>query len=129
MHEIATTQGIQIEVHTRYVPEQSDKASNYFFFSYQIRIHNNSEQPVQLLSRHWIITDGRGRVEEVKGPGVVGQQPMIAPGGEFEYESFCPLGTPTGVMRGTYQMLVVANGELFNADIPQFFLSEPSSFH
>ena len=129
MFERAVTNGIQVEVESTFVPEQSDKTAASFFFSYKIRILNSGPKPVQLVSRAWVITDGRGRVEEVNGPGVIGQQPKISPGEAFEYESFCPLPTPTGTMRGSYQMLCLESGEQFNAEIPQFFLVEPNSYH
>ncbi len=131
MVERATTHGVQIEVESRFVPENSDIDSHQFLFAYEIRITNKSDDRVQLLSRHWVITDGLGRVEEVKGPGVIGQQPWIEPGETFEYESFCPLSTPTGSMRGSYEMTSVSgtNPKTFSAEIPQFFLVEPGSFH
>lgn len=128
MFESAVTRGIQIEVESRFLPEHSDLESRQYFFSYRIRIKNDGGETVQLLSRHWIITDGFGRIEEVKGPGVVGKQPHLRPGESFEYESFCPLTTPTGTMQGTYQM-VSHDGSRFEVVIPQFFLVEPNSFH
>lgn len=112
----------------KYIPEQSDPERPVFFFSYKIRIQNQSPIAVQLLSRHWVITDGLGRVDEVKGPGVIGQQPWIAAGDSFEYESFCPLTTPTGTMSGQFHM-VSAHGKQFSTAIPEFFLIEPNSFH
>lgn len=127
--ERAVTNGIQVEVESFYVPEHSDLKSHSYFFSYKIRIHNGSKHAVQLLSRHWLITDGRGRIEEVKGSGVIGQQPQIGPGEAFEYESFCPLPTPTGTMCGAYEMVCLGSGERFRAEIPQFFLVEPNSYH
>lgn len=129
MFERAVTNGIQIEVESFFVPEHSDKGAESYFFSYRIRISNSGPKPVRLESRKWVITDGRGRVEEVNGPGVIGQQPEINPGESFEYESFCPLPTPTGSMQGSYQMLCLDSGERFDADIPQFFLVEPNSYH
>jgi ApaG protein len=131
MSERAITNGIQVDVESYFVPEHSDKESGSYFFSYKVRIQNSSTRPVQLLSRHWVITDGRGHVEEVKGPGVIGQQPELQPGQSFEYESFCPLPTPTGIMRGTYQMVFLQTGETseFDVEIPRFFLVEPGSFH
>ena len=127
--ERAVTNGVLVEVESFYVPEHSDHGTNHFFFSYKIKIRNSGQRPVQLMSRHWVITDGQGRMEEVKGPGVIGQQPCLEPGEAFEYESFCPLPTPTGMMRGTYQMVCLQSGEQFNAEIPQFFLVEPNSYH
>ena len=131
MIERTTTHGVQIEVESRFVPENSDADRGQFLFAYEIRITNTTEARVQLLNRHWIITDGLGRIEEVKGPGVIGQQPWIAPGETFEYESFCPLTTPTGSMRGSYEMtsLSQTSPTTFSAEIPQFFLVEPGSFH
>jgi ApaG protein len=129
MAEIAETRGVRVQVVARFVPEQSSPAENEYLFAYQISIRNLSDHPVQILNRHWVITDGRGRVEEVKGPGVIGQQPRLGPGEEFNYESFCPLRTPTGEMRGTYEMMDLQAGESFLAEIPSFFLVEPSAFH
>ncbi|CAN5506992.1 Co2+/Mg2+ efflux protein ApaG [soil metagenome] len=131
MIERTTTHGVQIEVESRFVPENSDADHGQFLFAYEIRITNTTESRVQLLNRHWIITDGLGRIEEVKGPGVIGQQPWIAPGETFEYESFCPLTTPTGSMRGSYEMTSLSESSptTFSAEIPQFFLVEPGSFH
>lgn len=128
MVDRAITRQIQVEVQSRFVPEKSNGERSQYFFAYQIRISNLGEAPVQLLSRHWLITDGNGRVEDVKGPGVIGQQPWIQPQSSFEYESFCPLSTPTGSMKGSYQM-VTESGENFSIEIPQFFLVEPGSFH
>lgn len=135
MNETSTTHGIQVDVESRFVPERSNAERAEFFFAYEIRITNTTSNRVRLLNRHWIITDGWGRIEEVKGPGVIGQQPWIGPGESFEYESFCPLSTPTGTMRGTYEM---TSGEMTAGDaqpktvaveIPQFFLVELGSFH
>jgi len=120
----ATTRGIVVEVQSRYVPDRSDPMRSRWFFAYRIRIANHGDDVVQLVSRHWIITDAHGRVEEVKGPGVVGQQPVLEPGEAFEYTSFCPLSTPFGTMRGSYQM-TTPDGEAFDAEIAQFTLSEP----
>jgi len=128
MFETAQTRNILVQAFPQYRPDESDPQAGRFIFSYRIRIENQSQQGVQLLSRHWIITDGVGRVEEVRGEGVIGQQPSLAPGEAFEYESFCPLPTPTGVMRGTYTM-ISETGEKFEVNIPQFFLVEPNSFH
>ena len=100
----------------------------HWFFFYTITIENVGDVPVQLISRHWVITDGSGRVEEVRGPGVVGQQPTLAPGEQFTYTSGCPLATPFGRMEGTYQM-VTASGESFDVVIAPFTLSEPYTVH
>ena len=130
-YEKAKTRDVEVEVQSFFVPEHSCSVSGRFFFSYHIRIRNSGKRPIQLLSRHWIITDGNGRIEEVRGPGVIGQQPNISPGEEFEYESFCPLPTPTGMMRGSYQVRIQneADSEMVDVEIPQFFLVEPNSFH
>ncbi|RYZ70824.1 MAG: Co2+/Mg2+ efflux protein ApaG [Proteobacteria bacterium] len=129
MLEKSVTQGIEVEVESFFVPEQSDKNHSRYFFSYRVRISNTSRIPVQLVARSWVITDGHGRTESVEGAGVIGQQPKLRPGEVFEYESFCPLETPTGTMRGSYQMLCLESGDNFQAEIPSFFLVEPSSFH
>lgn len=126
--EQQTTEGIEIEVESTYVPEQSDPEKQNYFFSYTIRITNKGDKPAKLVSRHWIITDGFGRVREVEGPGVVGNQPRLEPGESFEYTSYCPLPTPTGTMSGSYTM-TRDDGESFKARIPQFFLVEPNSYH
>lgn len=120
----ATTRGVMVRVQSSYVSERSDPLRNRWFFAYQIRIANLGEEIVQLISRHWIITDAHGKVEEIRGPGVVGQQPILEPGEAFEYTSFCPLTTPFGTMRGSYQM-TTEDGESFDAQIAEFALSEP----
>lgn len=129
MLEQAITRGIQVEVESTYVPDQSNPEARQFFFSYRIRIKNQGRATVKLLTRHWIITDGNGLTEEVRGPGVIGQQPELGTDQSFEYESFCPLRTPTGTMRGSYEMLLLETGERFEVEIPQFFLVEPDHFH
>jgi ApaG protein len=120
----ATTRGIVVEVESSYVADRSDPMRNRWFFAYRIRISNHGDEIVQLISRHWIITDAHGRVEEVKGPGVVGQQPVLEPGEAFEYTSFCPLATPFGTMHGSY-LMTTEDGDSFDAEIAQFTLSEP----
>jgi ApaG protein len=120
----ATTRGVKVTVRSSYVPERSEPAAGRWFFAYRIRITNRGAVPVRLLNRHWVITDAHGEVEEVRGPGVVGEQPTLAPGESFEYTSFCPLPTPFGTMEGSYEM-VTADGERFWADIGRFTLSEP----
>ena len=120
----ATTRGIVVEVESSYVADRSDPMRNRWFFAYRIRISNHGDEVVQLISRHWIITDAHGRVEEVKGPGVVGQQPVLEPGEAFEYTSFCPLATPFGTMHGSY-LMTTEDGDSFDAEIAQFTLSEP----
>lgn len=124
----AVTRGVRVQVLSEYSPERSAPASNQWFFLYTIEITNEGAEPVQLVSRHWIITDAEGRVEEVRGPGVVGQQPVLAPGQSFTYTSGCPLTTPFGTMEGTYQM-VTGNGDTFDAKVAPFTLSEPYTVH
>lgn len=118
----------EVSVLAKYVPGESKPEQGYHFFSYKVSIKNSGSQPAQLLSRHWIITDALGRVEEVRGPGVVGQQPKITPGQSFEYESGCPLSTASGSMKGSYQM-VSDDGENFSVEIPEFYLIAPSALH
>ena len=125
---IAVTDGIRISVEPQYVAEQSSPRSRRYVFAYTVRIDNEGTEPAQLRSRHWIITDGDGRVEEVRGPGVVGQQPLLAPGEHFEYTSGCVLQTPRGQMRGTYQM-VRQGGSVFDATIAPFELVLPYSLN
>lgn len=120
----ATTRGIRVRVNARFDPERSNPSEGRWFFLYTIEIANGGPESVRLISRHWIITDGDGDVEEVRGPGVVGQQPVLAPGQSFEYTSGCPLATPFGTMHGTYQM-VTLGGESFEAEIAPFSLHEP----
>lgn len=122
---MAVTQGVRIMVRSQFVAERSNPEDDYYFFAYRVLIKNEGEVPVKLLSRHWIITDGSGKVEEVRGPGVVGQQPLLAPGEHFEYTSACPLHTPVGAMQGTYQMLS-AEGDAFDAEIKPFTLAVPN---
>lgn len=120
------TRGVRIIVKPRFVAEQSDPAAGQFLFAYHITIRNEGEETVQLLERHWVITDGEGRVEEVRGPGVVGYQPVLAPGEEFQYTSGCPLTTPVGTMHGEFGMVVVDRRERFAAKISPFRLAVPS---
>jgi ApaG protein len=124
----AVTRGIRVHVTSQYSPERSQPSKNQWFFLYTIEISNEGTDTVQLLTRRWIITDGSGQVEEVQGPGVVGQQPVLAPGEAFEYTSGCPLTTPFGMMQGTYQM-VNQHGEQFDVEIAPFQLSEPYTVH
>jgi ApaG protein len=119
---------IEVQSEVKFIPEESIPNTPHFFFSYTIKIKNNGSQSAKLLNRHWIITDAKGRVEEVQGEGVVGQKPTLYPGQEFEYTSFCPIFTPTGSMHGTYQF-EDENGNLFEVEIPQFFLINPSSIN
>lgn len=124
----AVTRGVRVRVEAEYSPERSDPGKNQWFFLYTITIANEGAETVQLLTRHWIITDGTGHVEEVRGPGVVGKQPILKGGESFEYTSGCPLTTPFGVMEGTYQM-IAESGERFDAKIAPFTLSEPYTVH
>ncbi len=126
---IAVTRGIKIEVESEYIPDRSDLERSYYFFAYHVTIRNEGEESVQLLSRHWIITNANGVVEEVKGAGVIGEQPLIEPGESYQYSSFCPLNTSTGTMEGSYQM-VTEEGESFEAVIPLFRLAvEKEMYH
>ena len=124
----AVTRGVRIRVQSQYLAERSDPDENRWFYVYQVRIANEGTETVKLESRHWIITDARGHVEEVKGPGVVGEQPVLHPGEAFEYVSGCPLGTSFGVMHGSYQM-VTDGGERFDAEIAPFALGTPVTVH
>jgi ApaG protein len=117
-----------VSVQPRFVPEQSDPERDVYLFAYTVTVRNTGEVAAQLISRHWIITDGEGKVHEVRGLGVVGEQPVLAPGESFEYTSGCPLETPVGTMRGSYQC-VAADGTRFDATIPEFVLSMPSALH
>lgn len=120
------TRNVHIEVRPEFLPEESDPAEGMWMYAYHVRISNRGEEPVQLRNRHWIITDANGRVEEVRGPGVIGQQPIIRPGEHFDYTSGCPLPTPMGTMHGSYEMVTKA-GERFDAMIAPFTLAEPYS--
>jgi len=119
---------ITVAVKTAYLPDQSDPARSTYVFAYTITITNTGEVAAQLISRHWIITDADSQVQEVKGLGVVGQQPLLQPGESFEYTSGASLATAVGTMRGTYQM-VAGDGKTFDAQIPQFTLSMPRVLH
>lgn len=118
------TRGIRVRVRSIYVPERSDPEQGEWFFAYQVQVSNEGHETAQLISRHWIITDANGHVEEVKGPGVVGEQPVLKPGESFQYTSACPLPTPVGTMHGSYQM-VTGDGEEFDAKIAPFSLGQP----
>lgn len=118
------TRGVRITVLPRYVPEQSEPSKSHYLFAYHVTITNEGAAPVQLISRHWIITDGEGKTEEVRGAGVVGYQPRLEPGEQFQYTSGCPLRTPVGTMHGSYQM-VADDGESFEAYIDPFRLAVP----
>ena len=124
----AITNGIRVTVSSNYIPAQSAPKARRYVFAYTVRIANEGTEAAQLKSRHWIITDGNGKVEEVRGPGVVGEQPMLKPGDNFEYTSGCVLETPRGSMEGTYQM-VRADGSEFDATIAPFSLMLPYSLN
>jgi ApaG protein len=123
-----TTRGIRIQVESAYVPDRSSPKEGSYFFVYHVRISNVGTETAQLISREWIITDAEGEVERVKGPGVVGEQPVLPPGGAFEYTSFCPLKTSVGSMHGSYQM-VTPGGERFDAQIAPFTLAVPHALN
>lgn len=117
----AVTHDIRVEVLSQYSPENSQPHQDVWVFQYTVRITNQGSDTVQLISRHWIITDAYERVEQVRGPGVVGKQPVLAPGESFQYSSWCPLKTPTGAMHGTYQ-IEGSSGEQFDIKIAPFAL-------
>ncbi len=121
----ATTDGIIVRVSVSYLPEQSEPSKSRWFWAYHIRIENEADQSIKLVSREWTIRDGRGARHEVRGEGVVGEQPLIEPGESFDYVSGCPLSTPTGSMEGRYFM-VAADGSRFPVDIPRFPLVAPA---
>jgi ApaG protein len=124
----AVTDDIRVEVRSRYLAEHSDPDSGRWVFGYAVRITNESERTVKLLSRHWLITDGEGKIEEVRGPGVVGAQPVLRPGDSHEYTSFCPLSTPVGTMEGSYQMTADDRG-LFDVEVGRFPLFQPNAIN
>jgi len=119
---------VSVSAQTQYLPEQSDESAGRYVFAYTITIRNAGTVPAQLVSRHWIITDSQGLVQEVRGLGVVGAQPTLEPGESFEYTSGASIATPVGTMRGSYQM-VASDGTRFEAPIPQFTLSVPRILH
>jgi len=121
----ATTHGVTVRVSVSYLPEQSEPRRGRWFWAYHIRLENEGDQAVQLLTRHWIITDGRGARHTVEGEGVVGEQPLIPPGSSYDYVSGCPLTTPTGAMQGSYHM-IGEDGLGFEAAIPRFALLAPA---
>ena len=124
----ATTRGIRVQVDARYSAEHSAPERQHWFFLYTIRIENVGDVTVQLRNRHWVITDGDGQVQEVRGAGVVGEQPVLHPGDHFEYTSGCPLSTPLGAMVGTYEM-ITPTGEAFDVEIARFDLRGPYTVH
>ena len=121
----ATTGGITVRVSVSFLPEQSEPGKGRWFWAYHVRVENGARQAVQLVSREWIISDGRGTRHEVRGEGVVGEQPVLEPGGSFDYVSGCPLTTPTGAMEGRYFM-IGADGSSFPVEIPRFPLIAPA---
>jgi ApaG protein len=124
----ALTDGILVTVHSQYIPERSSVSSRQFAFAYTVRIANQGSETAQLRSRHWIITDSNGNVQEVRGEGVVGAQPVIGPGRHFEYTSWCVIATASGTMRGSYQM-IRPDGDAFEAEIAPFRLGLPQTLN
>ena len=124
----AVTNGVRVEVLSRHSSENSRPMQGEWVFEYTVRITNQGSEAVQLISRHWIITDGLDHTEEVKGPGVVGKQPVLVPGESFKYSSWCPLKTPTGMMHGAYQM-ISAGGKQFDIAIAPFALKARYTVH
>ncbi|HEV2364084.1 MAG TPA: Co2+/Mg2+ efflux protein ApaG [Caulobacteraceae bacterium] len=122
----AATRGFVVRVKPEFLPDRSDPEQSRWAWAYTIEVENHGAETAQLLSRHWIITDARNHVEEVRGPGVVGEQPILKPGEAFRYTSGCPLETSSGAMRGSYQMVSSA-GETFEIDIPEFSLHLPQA--
>ncbi len=123
-----TTRGICIEVRSEFLPERSSPRDGSYLFQYDVRISNVGSETAQLISRDWIITNADGEVERVKGPGVIGEQPVLPPGTSFEYTSYCPLKTAVGSMQGSYQM-VTADGDRFDAAISPFTLAVPHALN
>ena len=124
----ATTEGVRVLVRSAFVPERSSAQLGRWFFTYTVRITNLGQTAARLRSRHWIIQDAEGRMEHVRGPGVVGKEPRLEPGQGFEYTSFCPLPSPTGSMSGTFQM-ERDDGTRFEAEVAPFELSEPYAYN
>jgi len=122
----ATTDDVTVRVSVSYLPEQSEPERGRWFWAYHVRIENDGDRAIQLLTRHWVITDGRGARHTVEGEGVVGEQPLIQPGQAFDYVSGCPLATPSGAMQGSYQM-VADDGERLSVAIPRFALAAPAT--
>ncbi|MBR0553684.1 Co2+/Mg2+ efflux protein ApaG [Stakelama marina] len=122
---VAETGAIAVRVAVSYLPEQSEPERGRWFWAYHVRIENGGDQAIQLLTRHWIITDGRGARHSVEGEGVVGEQPRIEPGDSYDYVSGCPLATPTGSMQGSYRM-IAADASVFDVAIPKFALVAPA---
>ncbi len=123
-HYSAVTRGIRIDVEPTFLPERSEPSRRHYLWAYRVRIENQGSETVQLRSRHWRITDSNGLTQDVRGAGVVGEEPVIQPGQFYEYVSAAPLATPSGIMSGTYGMETV-QGDLFDAEIPAFSLDSP----
>lgn len=121
-------ESIEIQAVSQFIDEQSDVDADRYVFAYHITVRNTGKVTAQLLSRHWVITDAEGVVQEVRGEGVIGQQPVLRPGERFEYTSGCTIATPVGTMKGSYQM-VAENGTRFDATIPEFTLAMPRTLH
>jgi ApaG protein len=121
----AITHGIEVQVRTYYLEDQSEPDEGHFVWAYKVTVANGSRDTVQLMHRTWLITNARGRVQRVHGPGVLGEQPVLEPGEAFEYTSGTPLDTASGFMAGTYHMVRPASGETFDVDIPAFSLDSP----
>ena len=119
---------IEVRAVAQYIEEQSSIEANRYVFAYRITIRNTGQAPAQLVSRHWIITDAEGAVQEVEGAGVVGKQPLLRPGEQFEYTSGCTIATPVGTMKGSYRM-VAEDGSRFDAPVPEFTLAMPRTLH
>jgi ApaG protein len=119
---------IEVKVATRFLDDQSQPRENRYVFSYTVTMRNRGQHPARLISRHWVITDANGKVQEVRGDGVVGEQPRMAPGEDFQYTSGAVIETAVGTMKGSYQMLA-DDGTRFDAPIPQFTLSVPRTLH
>ena len=119
-----TTNSILVTVEPTYLDDQSSPDEDHYVWAYSVTIENQGAQIVQLKNRYWHITDARGHIQEVRGPGVIGEQPVLKPGESFEYTSGTPLGTPSGIMAGTYEM-TTDDGELFDVDVPAFSLDSP----
>ena len=123
------TRGVRILIKPEYLADQSMPDADRWLFAYHVIVRNEGTQVVQLINRHWVITNGEGAVDEVRGAGVIGQQPELEPGAEFHYSSGCPLDTPVGTMHGEYEMLVLETGEMFEAHITPFRLAVPSALN
>lgn len=124
-----TTRHVRVLVKPEYVPSQSTPQTQRWLFAYHVTVENHGTVAVQLMNRHWVITNGEGETDEVRGPGVIGQQPLLQPGESFQYTSGCPLDTPVGTMHGEYEMLVLDTGERFDARIAPFRLAVPGALN